>query len=192
MHNFLEGILSFEIKLVLSELINKGRFCLDELNCRIQSFSYGITEKANKPSPILQSHLRNPFGSSGQKASQMSCLVEFLPLIVGDKVEEGCEYWMLVIILLEIYQLVIAPKISTAATYYLQSRIREHHDLYLQLFPDNHLLPKHHNLLHYPNAMRQLGPLSQYACMRQEGKHKPLKNWAKTCNNYKNITKTVA
>ena len=37
-----------------------------------------------------------------------------------------------------------------------------------------------------------LGPLMQVNCMRQEGKHKPLKKWAKTCNNYKNITKTLA
>ena len=192
MHDFLEGLLPFEMKLVLSELIQQGRFSLDELNSRIRSFSYGVTEHANKPSLILQSYLNNPFGASGQKASQMSCLVEFIPLIVGDKVEEGCEYWRLFTILLEIFQLVIAPNISIAVTYYLQSRISEHHQLYLQLFPDNHLLPKHHNLLHYPRAMRELGPLSQYACMRQEGKHKPLKRWAKTCNNYKNIAKTIA
>ena len=192
MHDFLEGLLPFEMKLVVSELIHQENFSLDELNSRIQSFSYGITEQANKPSLILQSHVSNPFGPSGQKASQMSCLVEFFPLIVGDKVEEGCEYWRLFTILLEIYQLVIAPNISIAATYYLQSRICEHHQLYLQLFPDHHLLPKHHNLLHYPRAMRQLGPLSQYSCMRQEGKHKPLKKWARTCNNYKNIAKTIA
>ena len=91
MHDFLEGLLPFEMKLVVSELIHQENVSLDELNSRIQSFSYGITEQANKPSLILQSHVSNPFGPSGQKASQMSCLVEFFPLIVGDKVEEGCE-----------------------------------------------------------------------------------------------------
>ena len=79
MHDFLEGIIPIELKLIVKELISSNLLTLDELNGRIQSFSYGFVEKANKPSPIQATHLTNPFGASGQKATQMQCLVVFFP-----------------------------------------------------------------------------------------------------------------
>lgn len=39
--------------------------------------------------------------------------------------------------------------------------------------------------------IQTLGPLVQYSSLRKEGKHKPFKRWARACNNYKNISKTV-
>lgn len=192
MHDFLEGILPFELKIVIGELVKQGRFTTDEMNDRIQAFSYGKTEQANRPSPILQRHLINPFGASGQNASQMNCLILYFPLIVGDKVPEDCKCWRMFLVLLEIYKIASSPSISVDGTYYLKSRISEHHQIFLELFPEYHLLPKHHHCVHYPRAIRDLGPLSQYSCMRFEGKHKPFKKWAKLCNNFRNITKTLA
>ena len=114
------------------------------------------------------------------------------PLIVGDKVPKDFETWELYITLLQIYKLVNAPSISVDATYYLKSKITQHHQLFLNLFPEHHLIPKHHNIVHYPRLIRTLGPLTHYSCMRPEGKHKSFKHWAKICQNYKNIAKTLA
>lgn len=193
MHDFLEGLLPIELKLVLKEFIfDQELFSLDLINSRIGSFSYGFNDQKNRPCPLTQSQLNNPFGSSGQKASQMQCLALFLPLMIGDKVPNNNKNWELFITLLEIYKVVCSPVISIDGTYYLKSKIKEHHTLFLELFPERHLIPKAHNLLHYPRAIRMLGPLHQYTCMRLEAKHNPLKQWARTCYNYKNIAKTLA
>ena len=192
MHDFLEGLLPIEMKLVLAELVAQGLFSLQDFNSRLHSFSYGFNDQSNKPSPIPQGKLLNPFGSSGQTSAQMHCLSLYFLLIVGEKVSEGCEYLELFQVLLQIYKLVSAPSISDEGVLFLKSRIKEHHLLFLKLFPDSHLIPKHHHIVHYPRAIQLLGPLSQYSCMRQEAKHKPLKAVAKVCNNYRNITKTLA
>ena len=133
MHDFLEGIIPIELKLVVNELITNDTFTLDELNGRIRSFSYGFTNQGNKPSQIPNSHLTRPFGSSGQTAAQMHCLALYFPLLIGDKVSENSKFWELYALLLEIYRLVNAPIISLDATYYLQSKIKEHHTLFLRL-----------------------------------------------------------
>ena len=50
MHDFLEGILPFEMKLVLYELFSGGQIDLHTLNSRIQTFNFGFTDKKNRPS----------------------------------------------------------------------------------------------------------------------------------------------
>ena len=193
MHDFLEGLIPLELKLVLEELsVGQRKFTLNELNMRILSFNYGFVEQCNKPSAILPGHLANPSGASGQSAAQMHCLAIYFPILIGDKVPEHCQFWKLFKLLLEIYKLASAPCISVNGTSYLKSKISEHHQLYLELFPENHLIPKHHHVVHYPRAIRMLGPLCQYSNIRHEAKHKPLKKWAHICMNYKNIALTLA
>ena len=93
MHDFLEGLLPIEMKLVLAELAPQGLFSLQDFNSRLHSFSYGFNDQSNKPSPIPQGKLLNPFGSSGQTSAQMHCLSLYFLLIVGDKVSEGLNTW---------------------------------------------------------------------------------------------------
>lgn len=122
----------------------------------------------------------------------MKCLMLYIPLLIGDKVNESSDYWDLLLQILDIFKVVSAPRISKAATYLLKAKIEEHHRLFLQLFPDRRLTPKQHNLVHYPRAIRFLGPLGLYSVMRMEAKHKQLKKWAKLTHNYRNIAKTLA
>ncbi|XP_022111534.1 uncharacterized protein LOC110990748 isoform X2 [Acanthaster planci] len=191
MHDLLEGVFPLEIKLTVKSLISQGCFTLDELNNRINSFSYGFCDKKNKPSPISLSALSNPGGPSGQKASQMACLAMYLPLIIGDKVQENDDVWEVYLLLLDIYKIVMARSISRSATYFLKHLIHDHHELFRQVHQRN-LTPKQHFMLHYPRAIRYLGPLVQYSSMRFEAKHRQFKKWANACNNFKNIAKTVA
>ncbi len=99
MHNFLEGILPLEMKLIIGELISEDSFTLDELNACIASFNYGPVDVKNKPSCI---RLKNSGGSSGQKAAQMMTLAVYLPLIIGDLVDENSEHWKLLLMILDI------------------------------------------------------------------------------------------
>lgn len=53
MHILLEGVVKQELQLLLREFIfNKKLFTLSILNARLESFSYGYTELASKPSPL--------------------------------------------------------------------------------------------------------------------------------------------
>ena len=122
----------------------------------------------------------------------MTCLFVYLPLICGDLIDEDSDHWELLLCLLDIYKVLVAPSISLAATYALTAMIQDHHSLYKELFPEIPLTPKQHHMIHYPNTIRRFGPLGLYSCMRFEGKHKPLKHIARTCNNYVNVEKTVA
>ena len=192
MHDFLEGVIPLEMKLVLDVLIQKEKFTLQQLNDRLSAFSYGFAEKKNKPSPIQPSALINPSGPSGQKAAQMKCLALYLPLIIGDAVDETSDVWEMLVLLLDIYKIIVAPYISKSGTYLLKALIRDHHQLFSRLFSDRSLTPKQHHIIHYPRLIRVLGPMAQYSSMRKEGKHKPFKRWARACNNYKNIAKTLA
>ena len=192
MHDFLGGILPLELKLVLGQLLGSGCISLETLNSRIQSFNLGYTDKKNHPSPITAYQVAHPGGSSGQKAAQMQCLMLYFPLLIGDLVNEDSEHWELFVLILHMFKLISSPRITKMGTYHLRAKIEEHHSLFLKLFPERNLTPKQHHCLHYPRAIRCLGPMSQYSVMRMEAKHKQLKNWANSSNNYINVSKTLA
>lgn len=53
MHILLEGIIKQELQLLIRVFIfDKKLFTLSILNARLESFSYGYTEVASKPSPL--------------------------------------------------------------------------------------------------------------------------------------------
>lgn len=191
MHDLLEGMVPLVVKLVLKYLIDERALSLDDLNSRIFSYSYGFTEKQNRPSPITMTSLLNPKGASGQKAAQMNCLINNLCMLIGDKVEQDSEPWQVLLSLLDIYKVLQAPVITVEATFMLKAKIAEHLQLYKAVF-EMPLTPKQHFLVHYPRCMRLLGPLNNYTCMRFEAKHKGLKRIARASNNFINIAKTVA
>lgn len=69
--------------------------------------------------------------------------------------------------------------------------IEDHHELYRNVF-DEHLRPKHHHMIHYPEACRKLGPLRQYWTIRFEAKHNFFKRISHVICNFKNIQKSLA
>ena len=81
MHDFLDGIVPLVFKLVIKKLIDDQLIILDEFNSRFLSFSYGLTDKKNCPSPITLTSLQNPKGPSGQKAAQTQCLLKYICLL---------------------------------------------------------------------------------------------------------------
>ncbi|XP_071831683.1 uncharacterized protein [Apostichopus japonicus] len=192
MHDFAEGIVPLEMHLIIQRLIETRVFTLEELNSRILSYNYGFVDKKNKPNPFRQSQILNPSGASGQTAAQMVCLTIHLPLMIGDKINSSCQEWDLYLLLVEILKIVMSQSISMPATYMLKSLIKDHHELFLQLFPQRNLTPKQHIIIHYPRIIRELGPLRQYSSIRFEGKHKLFKQFANICNNFQNISKTLA
>ncbi|KAJ8043404.1 hypothetical protein HOLleu_10470 [Holothuria leucospilota] len=193
MHDLLEGVVQYEIKLVLSYLIS-GRepalITLNQLNKEIASFDYGSTEKSNKPSQIK---LHSQGNAIGQKAMQSWCLIRHLPLIIGHLLEErDMPYFELLLKLLDCMDIIFSPKVTHGLIAQLGILIVDHHTKFHEVFPTHSLIPKHHFMVHYPTCLREVGPLIHVWCMRYEAKHNYFCQIANNCRNFKNICKTVA
>lgn len=185
MHDLLEGVVQYELKLVFQYLVNNQNLSLETLSQRIQSFNYGYIERKNRPSGLKMDESSKDLGLN---AIQSWCLVRNAPLIFGDVIERNNSYWNLLLLLIQIVNIVFSPVVTNGLTYYLKHLINDHHKLFRSLFPDRRLIPKHHFMIHYPRCIRKIGPLIHVWCMRFEAKHNVFKRSVK---NFKNITKTL-
>lgn len=194
MHDLFEGIIPLVLKLVLAHFICEEKcLSINILNTRLNSFNYGIIESKNKPSANFNHQLLNSDAKIKQKASQNWLLLRAMPFILYDKIPtEGDEYFDLLIILGQIVSIVGLSEFSEGILCYLQQIIYQFKDLFRHLFPTKNEINKQHHLEHYVDAIRQVGPLLLYWCMRFEGKHNDLKKQARVSNNFINITKTLA
>ena len=155
MHDVLEGVAQFEVKLVL-EYVQKNILTAKQLAGRIQSFNYGYTERRNRPPAVK---LFDGSNDLGLNAIQSWCLLRNMPLIFGDLVQRDYEYCHLLILLLQIVNIVFAPVLTDGMITFLKHIIVEHHQLFKRLFPDRNLLPKHHFMTHYPRCIRNIEPI---------------------------------
>lgn len=74
-------------------------------------------------------------------------------------------------------------------TFCLKHLIYDHHTLFITLFPDKNLLPKHHFMIHYPRCIRNIVPLVHIWCMRFKAKHFIF--FKQSINFFKSLTKTL-
>lgn len=88
MHDLLEGVCAYDLGFILKEIIyNLKYFTIQTLNDRIESFNYGPTDIRSRPPLISEENLKR-HGHLIMSASEMSCFVKYLGLIVGDMVPE--------------------------------------------------------------------------------------------------------
>ena len=87
MHDVLEGMVPYEVEIVLNKLISDKHFTLKFLNQRIHHFSYGSTDIVNKP--VEQSLKDGTIGT----AAENWCLLRMLPFLIGFKVPANNPYW---------------------------------------------------------------------------------------------------
>jgi hypothetical protein len=73
---------------------------------------------------------------------------------------------------------------------YLESLVDEYLQ-FLKTFFKEMLKFKHHNMTHYGELIRRLGPLINFWCERLEGKHKEIKAYAVHSNNRKHLSLSV-
>lgn len=185
MHDILEGVGQFEMKLIL-QYIQQNYISGEQLERRIHAFDYGYNQQRNRPPGVKLFHESNDLGLN---ATQSWCLLRNMPLLFGDLMEREDKHWELLILLLQIVNIIFSPVVSEGMTIYLKHLISDHHKLFKRLFPTVNLLPKHHFMLHYPRCIRKVGPLVHLWCMRYEAKHNFFKKQLKS---FKNITLTLA
>ena len=192
MHDIYEGVVPYELCLILKIFMyEKKFFTLNFLNERILLFNYGKLEIKNRPGSIMMDSQKNGSLKIKQKAAKMSCLLRFIPFLIGDKIPEDDPHWNLFCLLSRIVDFVISKNLSLSNTFQLDTLVEEHHLVFKILFPLENLKKKHHNLIHYGNSIRQLGNLVEYNTIRFEGKHPFTKDAANTVHNTINICKSI-
>ncbi len=190
LHDFLEGVVPFELYLCIQDLIKNKYISLETLNQAIQEFPYSFSDKTDKPQPVPKTFAsKKTIGGNGH---ENWCLIRLLPLMIGHRVPEGNMAWEMLMVLKDVLELVSSRRFTDESLFYLESKLSEHRELLLNAFPDCRLRPKHHYIEHYPHLTKVFGPLIDMWTMRFEGKHKFFKKVIHETQNFKNVTLMLA
>lgn len=124
-------------------------------------------------------------------AREMLCFLHFFPLIFGCSIPDDDSVWKFMLIFLDITTILLSYSIDHFQCEHLEILIQQHHELYVQLFKD-HLKPKHHFMIHYPQVIRKVGPPRKYWCFLFEAMHKQSKMYCRAITSRVNIALSVA
>jgi len=180
-HDLFEGVIQYDLALILKQLVQLNWFSLDTLNKRIGSFKYKGYDRSDKPNSLPLK-----LNKIGGHAVQNWCLLRNLPFIIFDKIKNH-HVWNFFLILQEIVELVCSPKITERQLWHLEDIIKEYFKQRIKFFPGVPLRPKHHFMQHYPWLIRQFGPLLLVWTMRGESKHSYFRRCIRSSPNFKNI-----
>ena len=186
MHDLFEGVVPYELKLLICYCVQKKYFSIDTLNERIERFDF----VHDKPS-MIDCNLCRTTTKIRQSASQMMTLSRHFPILIGDRVPESDEHWSSFLLLLKICNIALTPICTYDTVPYLRILIEEKLSSFKILYPESRLIPKFHYMLHYPTQIEQFGPLIHSWTMRQESKLSFVKRVSRR-GNFKNIPQTVA
>ncbi|XP_008208609.1 uncharacterized protein LOC100114950 isoform X1 [Nasonia vitripennis] len=143
---------------------------LEELDCESDA------DHGNKLSSIEESKIVGGYLSI--TTAEMSYLITYFGIIIGDLVPEDDLSWELYLTLFDIIDLITQASITENEISYLSQLLKSHNELYIQIF-DEPLKPKHHIILHYPDCIRAMGPTKHYSCEKYEAFHKKAKQCAR-------------
>ncbi|KAE8743710.1 hypothetical protein FOCC_FOCC009661 [Frankliniella occidentalis] len=138
MHDVLRGVGPMEIKLALYEFCVRQKFFdVKALNNAIVKFKYGPADSKNSPSANFGDSVSVQGNYAlHQSAAQTWCLLRCFPFImVSLSVPEDNRHLKLVVLLKRICDIIFSHVISEADLQLLDELIREHHTLFLQLYP---------------------------------------------------------
>lgn len=147
-------------------MIKKKYFSLCEFNNAIHQFPYKWNDKTNCPHLVPGNFVTRK--SVGGNAHENWCMLRLLPLLIGSKVPEHEPVWEVLMTLKDIVDLVMSPVHTDESIAYLDSVISEHRTRFLEAFPQEKLIPKHHFIKHYPQLIQEFGPLAALWTMRFE------------------------
>lgn len=183
---FLPGVIPFFVNFFFREMMKRKAASLDKIIQMVRDFRYGHLDKRNKPS-VIKLDKKNV----GQNASQIYCLMKNLPFIFYEFKHKMEREWKTMETLLQIMQILYSVRIPETDVKRLENLIRTHLSD-LVVVHSLKLIFKHHQLVHYPNRIRESGPVIHGWMMRYEAKHKCFTNHAHTMNNFINVAKSLA
>lgn len=186
-----EGALSFAIREILYYFVfvAEKKLDLDIFNDRLSTFNHTGNGFTNKPPLITTDEVKNKKISFS--ASERLTFTLILPMLMGDLVDTDDDVWQYFLCLREIVDIVFARELQTECCALLETLVCEHHEMFIKLFKCS-LKPKQHNMTHYGTIMKMCGPLSALSTIRNESKHKFMKDVANSTSSRKQITYTIA
>lgn len=92
----------------------------------------------------------------------------------------------------DIVELVLSSAHTDLTVCFLESKISERRHRFLETFPQERLIPKHHFLEHYTQLIKDFGPLVSLWTMRFEGKHSFFKRVVRHTHSFRNILLSLA
>lgn len=192
MHDLYEGICKYVIAQLLNHYIfKKKKFSLKTFNNLKNQFDYGEIEVNNASQEIQENHIKN--SNINLTSSEMKCLVQFLPMMIGSYIEEDdedYEHWLLFLEMQEIIDDLLKSKHTRSSLDSLRTLIKKFLDRYIKIF--GHLRPKFHFLTHYPDCIEQVGPLRNMMCFVFEQKNRQIKSYSKVMNQRVNLSVSLS
>lgn len=188
MHDLNEGVIPKLLKNIFEYFFAEGLVTENELNSRIKSFDYGISQQRNVPNSVF---LKKK--NLGQNATQSRCLLFHLPFLLANFRNDirVKHVWILVESLLRIMQTFYSRKVNEEQLVALEIAVSTFLSKFREKFEDT-ITIKMHLLLHYPNIIREMGPIVHMSSMRLESKHKSLKELLSSSFNHQNIPFSIA
>ena len=193
MHVLSEGVLQYEVTLVILTLLRKKCFTLCELNAQIENFEYGYSNIGDKPPPLRDT----VFTTTGDKykikfsASQMNTFIRILPFLLDRLHCTNENVFDVLMQLIDITQICFSPFVTFEKVFFLKDAISNHLKSFTEQFPQENITPKQHYMLHFPRQILAAGPLIRQHCFRFEAKHNYFKSIARI-QNFKNISLSIA
>ena len=192
MHTLLEGTVQYELRLLLLHYITSQEFTFSQLNDSIRSFYFPYSEVGDKFGPLSETVF---YGNERYKlkynAAQTRLFLRGIPFLLINKVDSGSEYYMFLIEIIKICNIVLAPVISENTIVILSDLIEIHLKRFKNLFPDVNITPKQHYTIHFPSQIRRLGPPVRASCFSFESAHNYFKELARK-QNFKNLPLSLA
>ena len=188
-HDIFEGFALDVLYMIVKHCISKKYFDLKLLNDRIQNFSYIGAHRRNKPVKLFGN---DKHFSIKQTAAECKCLVQILPLLIGDLVPDADEHWVVYVQFLEMIDYILAPSLTKGQIHYFSSFIKQFLNDFKTLDGSSHIKPKTHYIVHYAAQFLAFGPLIHSCTLRFEAKHAYFKNIMCRSKNYINPCKTLA
>ncbi|KAK3920433.1 Zinc finger protein 75A [Frankliniella fusca] len=136
-HELLEGVVPLVIKCVLGHYFRNKLFTSSSFNAKVASFSYGIPDAKNKPSPVFTDEMFTGGAKLHQSGSHIWCLIRTLPFLIYDFVKENDEYLELVFLLQDALQIIFAFEVRNEDLDRLDTLLCKHNELFQKLFIDS-------------------------------------------------------
>jgi hypothetical protein len=124
-------------------------------------------------------------------AFQTRLFLRILPFILGSMIDFDSEYYVFLVEVIQIVNIVFAPVIKDETVTFLRELIAKHLAKFKELFPDKNIIPKQHYLLHIPGMIRLLGPMTRTSCFTFESAHRYFKELGRK-QNFKNLPLSLA
>lgn len=144
-HDVFEGVVQHDVPLYIKYFVTKKTwFSYEYLNNRISTMQYSTHDLRNKPDKVPSKG-----NKLGGQAMQNLTLLGLLPIYVASKVVDHHDStWQLLVKLMDIADLLMAPKITSAQVALLNVTIEDYITTRCSPFPKDKLRQKHHYMLH--------------------------------------------